>query len=209
MSNDNTPKRNASSQDGNEKKTVYEQNFGRYKKAKSNGFYLECLWILYAYLEDRSSAFLYHVGFTSQDDRKKVSKSKFIKRDVRILLGLTDDKNVRYKLFNLSDKLDRIKRIWNFDYDNLCDKDEYLSTLKKVVNGAKNKEEYLKSLEYLQNQWRQERNELTHALFRKECLSQYEELLPIIEAGYDNVRIFDNMVRFVKNKKIRERFKVL
>ena len=39
-----------------DKELSYRENFKRYNRAKAFGFYFECLWILYAMLEDRTSA---------------------------------------------------------------------------------------------------------------------------------------------------------
>ncbi len=66
--------------DNNEKGISYKENLKRYGKADKSGFYLECLWILYAMLEDRTSAFLYYLGFTSNQNREAVTGSKKIKK---------------------------------------------------------------------------------------------------------------------------------
>lgn len=195
-------------QSGDEKKQVYNLNFGRYNKAKSSGFYLECLWILYSFLEERSSAFLYHVGVTSEKDRKKVTSKKFVVLDIRKVFNLTNENSIRYNLDSLSGKLMRIKQILDCNYDNFDTKDQYMLKLQNVAKEINSKKEYLTCLEYLQNQWRQERNELTHALFSKKYFDKYDELLPIIDAGYNNIRVFDNMVKLVKRKKIRKLFKI-
>lgn len=70
--------------DNIEKGLSYKENFKRNNKAKASVFHLECLWILYAILEDRTSAFLYYLGFTSDEKRssatgRKKSSSRFVK----------------------------------------------------------------------------------------------------------------------------------
>lgn len=208
MSEENEAIKNTSTESNNEKRLLFEANFTRFNIAKKKGFYLECMWILYAYLEDRTSAFLYYIGFTSQGDRQKVSGREFVKGDIRKVLGLINNNQIRYKFNTLSGKLQRINQIVNCNYDNLDEKDKYLTYLKEIVDNIKNKQGFLDALDYLQNHWREKRNELTHALFSKKHLEKYDELLPIIEAGYDNIRVFDNVVKFVKRKRIREKFKI-
>ena len=44
-----------------EKYVTYQVYMQRFKKAKESEFYLECLWILYAMVEDRTSAFLLQI----------------------------------------------------------------------------------------------------------------------------------------------------
>ena len=87
--------------DNKEKGVSYKENFKRYNKAKASEFYLECLWILYAMLEDRSSAFLYYLGFTKSSNRNSVTTSKKIKPQVRQILNITGS-NVKYKLFRVA-----------------------------------------------------------------------------------------------------------
>ncbi len=65
--------------DNQAKGNSYRENFKRYKKAKESEFYLECLWILYAMIEDRSSAFLYYIGLTSESKRASSTGRKNLK----------------------------------------------------------------------------------------------------------------------------------
>ena len=69
--------------DNQEKGLSYKENFKRYKKAKASEFYLECIWILYAMIEDRTSSFLYYIGFTSEKNRSSVTGTKKIKKEIR------------------------------------------------------------------------------------------------------------------------------
>ena len=82
--------------DNTEKGLSYKENFKRYNKAKASEFYLECLWILYAMLEDRTFAFLYYLGFTSDKKRSSATGSKKIKQQVRQILQMTEN-NAKYK----------------------------------------------------------------------------------------------------------------
>jgi len=65
----------------------YKNLMSRYKKANQQEFFFETLWILYAMLEDRTSAFLYYIGFVAEN-RQKVIGTKNIQQSIRDVLKL-------------------------------------------------------------------------------------------------------------------------
>lgn len=193
--------------DNIEKGLSYKENFKRYNKAKSSEFYLECLWILYAMLEDRTSAFLYYLGFTSDKKRMSATGSKKIKQQVRQILRMTES-NAKYKFDTISGKLSRISDviIWCKSVDDEIS--NYQIAVKQAVGIFLDNEDFINALNYLNDEWRDKRNQLTHSLFNKDPDTVITELKSLIEKGYIAVRVFDNAVAQLKKEKIRNRFKI-
>ena len=102
-----------------EKGISYTANFQRYKKAKKSEFYLECMWILYAMLEDRTSSLLFYIGFTSSKKRNSVTGSKKTKTQIRDILEMNRP-NEKYRFDTISGKLQRIQQvlIWSSSENN-------------------------------------------------------------------------------------------
>lgn len=120
--------------DSKEKGASYKENFKRYNKAKASGFYLECLWILYAMIEDRTSAFLYYIGFTSEKKRSSVTGSKKIKKDIRDILKIEKEgQNIKYKFDSISGKFSRIKEILSWRKKEHEASTEYQKALIKAL----------------------------------------------------------------------------
>ena len=108
----------------------------------------------------------------------------------------------------MSGKLTRIQELiaWS------CSGGEFATLYKQAVAGLvrrlTEKTEFIPSLNYLEGEWRDKRNQLMHALFNKNPEAMYSELLLLVEQGYQAARQLDNAVRFVKRANIREKFKI-
>ncbi len=194
--------------DNNQEKGLsYKENFSRYKKAKNSGFYLECLWILYAMLEDRTSAFLYYLGFTKSGNRNSVTGRKKIKEQIRSIYGM-DDKKRYYGFNNFSGKIDRIISVieWSDNEDVLVD--EFQCSVKKALKQLRNIENLKCELKYLKDEWRNKRNQLVHSLFTKNFASVSEEFCPLVEGGYKAARVLDAAVTQLKKEGIRSCYKI-
>lgn len=193
--------------DNQEKGLSYKENFKRYNKAKASEFYLECIWILYAMIEDRTSSFLYYIGFTSEKKRSSVTGTKKIKKEIRDVLVM-EQPNAKYKFDTLSGKLTRIKEllIWcKKDHEDLSD---YQKALVKALQPVADNLEFNKALNYLETEWRDKRNQLTHSLFNKDPGAVVAELLPMVENGYVAARQLDATIREIKKSAIRSKFKI-
>lgn len=193
--------------DNKAKGLSFKENFKRYNKAKASGFYLECLWILYSMLEDRTSAFFYYLGFASSKNRNTVTGSKKIKVQVRQILNMTDS-TAKYKFDTISGKLSRISQIiaWSVAVDD--DLTDYQKVIKNIVEVISTNQDFLDALEYLNDEWRDKRNQLMHSLFNKNPGNVSLELKSLVEKGYTAARIIDKAVSQVKKEKIREQFKI-
>ena len=69
-------------------------------------------------------------------------------------------------------------------------------------------EELSKALSYLNDEWRDKRNQLTHYLFNKKPDAVASELEALVENGYKAVRVFDAAVREIKKYDIRGKYKI-
>lgn len=193
--------------DNNEKYFSYKVNLKRFKKAKEYGYYFECLWILYAMIEDRTSSFLYHIGFTSNQNRNKVTGTKKVKKEVRNILGIENSKS-QYRFRNISGKLDRIKFLIKWSVSEHNDLSPFQQELLKALSSIKNIDEINNALKYLDLEWREKRNQLTHVLFNKKPNAVQDELVPLVENGINAVRIIDNYIKRIKRFNIRKKFHV-
>ena len=191
-----------------EKGLSFKENFSRYKKAKSSGYYLECLWILYAMIEDRTSAFLFYIGFTGKTKRSSVTGSKKIKIQIREILGMMKS-NDKYKFDTLSGKLQRIAQLMEWSANNNQEKlSSYQKSVMQAIQSVMRDDDFSQSLNYLTNEWRDKRNQLTHSLFIKDPATVVLELAPLVEKGYAAARVLDKAVTVVKKSKIREVYKI-
>lgn len=193
--------------DNYEKSLSYRENMSRYNKAKKAGFYFECLWILYAMLEDRTSSFFYHLGFTSKAKRNRVTGTEKIKKEIRAILGMRVE-DTKYRFDTMSGKLERIRTLkeWSLREDEAAT--AYQAAVRDAVQQACAVEGFENCLSYLDNEWRDKRNQLTHALFNKSAFYAGEELLPLVEEGYRAARTMDKAVSQLKKKNLRKRFRV-
>ena len=193
--------------DNKEKGVSYKENFKRYNKAKASEFYLECLWILYAMIEDRTSSFLYYIGFTSEKNRSSVTGTKKIKKEIREILEIKQQ-NAKYRFNTLSGKLTRIKELlmWcSKEHETLTD---YQKALIKTLKPVADSSDFKNALNYLESEWRDKRNQLTHSLFNKNPNTVFAELLPLVENGYTAARKLDATIREIKKASIRLKFKI-
>lgn len=193
--------------DNKEKGISYKENFERFNKAKSSGFYLECIWILYAMIEDRTSAFLYYIGFTSEKNRSRVTCCKYIKPDIREIFKM-EQPNAKYRFNTLSGKLARIKELltWSkISHEILTD---YQESLIKLLQPIAESTEFCIALNYLESEWRDKRNQLTHSLFNKNPSAVLTELLPLVEKGYVAARRLDAIVQKIKKAGVRKKFNI-
>lgn len=193
--------------DNKEKGISYAENFRRYNKAKTSKFYLECLWILYAMIEDRTSSFLYYIGFTSEKNRSSATGTKKIKKEVRGILGM-EQTNAKYKFNTISGKLSRIQQLLMWCKLEAEELSNYQKALVKVLIPIANSPEFEEALNYLETEWRDKRNQLTHSLFNKNPDAVITELLPLVENGYIAARQLDAQIREIKKANIRAKFKI-
>ena len=190
--------------DNFDKQDTYRLSLGQFSKAKREGYYLEAMWILYAMIEDRTTAFLYHIGFV--DEKKRDSPANKVKPDIRIIMKLADGKNT-YGFNTLAGKLDAITKIlkWINTADDLTG---YKQDLHTLLNKKVKISELLSALKVLDD-WRNFRNQIVHALFDKKGGEVKDRLERYVNDGYEAVRILDNTVKALKSGvDIRKRYDI-
>ena len=204
---DAEPKPEAKTVQGNAVKyDSFKALMTRFKKANQQDFFFEMLWILYAMFEDRTSAFLYYIGFVTEDRRKAVG-DKNIQKSIRGVLKLGE--KASFDFGTLYGKTLSIKKTVTW-MQNAEASDEYQRELKILLN-----RKAIKSPEFLQcldgiDFWRDKRNGLTHALFSVNSYETANELRPLTEQGYQLARTLDNAVSALRKRNlqnsIREKF---
>lgn len=195
-------------QNNKEKQQAFAVNMARYKKAYNQGFYLECMWILYALLEDRSSAFFYHLGFVGKNNRSKVTGTKVAKNAVKEIYCISD-KKPKYGFNNISGKLTRILELldWAKSDSEVKDK-KYTEAVKAAVKKLCKNDELEKAVRNLNDNWRVLRNRLTHALLTSDPYKSYAEIEANLEGTYNAIRILDKAVTALGRQKIRDKFNI-
>lgn len=192
---------------GKEKGISFSENFKHYNKAKESGFYFECLWILYAMLEDRVSAFLYYLGFTKTDNADQATDCEKIRLQIRQMLNLAENKK-KFSIGTLNQKLSKIVDVFAW-CDSIEPNADYQKAVKKAIQRVSKNQDFLDALKYMKDEWCDKRNQLVHALFNKDPQAVILELQPLVEQGYMAVRKMDNAVKQLKRSKIRERFNIV
>lgn len=193
--------------DNKDKYSSYTTYLRRYNQAKKSEFYLECLWILYAMLEDRTSSLLYYIGFTSSKKRNSATGSKKIKTQIRDILEMNKP-NEKYRFDTMSGKLERIQQVLVWSSSKSNEDIPYKTAIKAAFLPLTDNEELSIVLSYLNDEWRDKRNQLTHALFNKKPDAVASELQALVENGYKAVRVFDAAVREIKKHDIRGKYRI-
>ena len=170
----------------------------RFKRAKAGGFHLEAIFILYALIEDRLSAFLYYAGITNST-REKITRNGKVRPHLDSALTILSARqpNVR----NVSAKIKLIKELlaWSKDYNSNEPALNYMDLLSKQINRTAGKDQMIETLTRIEG-WCASRNELVHALLNKKVENQEEMLQALVTDGEACNRSLQN---FVKSFKVR------
>ena len=181
-----------------EKKTAYEIQMEHFKRSKAGGFHLEAIFILYALIEDRLSAFLFHAGITNAT-REKITRNGKVRPHLDSALTVLNTKQPSIR--NVSAKIKLIKELlaWSTDYTVNEPAHNYLDALHKQINRTAGKEQMIETLTRIEG-WSASRNELVHALLNKKVENQEELLQALVAEGEVCNRSLQN---FVKSFKVR------
>lgn len=190
-----------------EKYQRYHKYMDRLKKARENGFYLEGVFILYAMMEDRLSAFLFHAGVTNSQ-RTQMTSTQPIKSLIREILEIEDGKGIQIQKIGNKIKSARMILQWSQGYKPDDSARDYLAELHRQVQRSARREELPAALDCLQ-EWCDSRNELVHALLNKNLENQEELFHRLVEEGCVLSRKLDNFVRSFKvRNSIRQKFNI-
>ena len=178
----------------------------RYNKAYKYEFYYECLWLNYALIEDRTKALFYHIGFLNKN-RDGVHSNSKIKVTIRKLLKINKE-NCRYNFNKMFYKLDYISKLIEWVKSDEEATSEYEKELKKVLNKYILNDEFINTINYLNTDWRDIRNELAHGLCNKEIEAVSLELKDLVENGYNSFIVINRTVSGIKRNNIRKKFRI-
>jgi len=193
-------------ENNNEKGDTITKLIKKYNLAYKNEFYFECLWILYTIIEDRTSAFFYHLGFVNGNNRNKVIGSKH-KQDVRIILNMNID-DTKYGFDKLSGKLNNMEKIIDWSFRDINTLTSYQKDIKKIITKYVEYDDIKFTINYLQEDWRNIRNELTHGLCRKNMDAVNSSIKELIDNGYVSVRKIDKLVSGISRNHLRKKYKI-
>lgn len=181
-----------------EKKTAYQIQMEHFKRARAGGFHLEAIFILYALIEDRLSAFLFHAGITNAT-REKITRNTKVRPHLDSTLTVLNSRQPSIR--NVSAKIKLIKELmeWSKDYTVNEPTLNYLDALYKQINRTAGRDQMIDTLTRIEG-WCASRNELVHALLNKKVENQEEILQALVAEGEACNRSLQN---FVKSFKVR------
>jgi hypothetical protein len=190
-----------------EKKTAYQIQMERFKRAKAGGFHLEAIFILYALIEDRLTAFLFHAGITN-DTRDNIAENPSVK--VQLKDTITNFNAKQSGIRTASAKIKLIKELlaWSACYPVKESARNYPEALCKQLNRTKDKEAMIDTLTRIE-EWCASRNELVHALMNKKVDNQDALLQAMVEDGEVCNRSLQNFVKSFKvRNSLRKKFNI-
>jgi len=211
-------------QTGKEKQLVYAHEYRRLKKALQEEFYLEVIAIGYAIIEDRLVAFFHHAGIVSRQN-EALAINRPIYPYMRELMGKDSDAVIKIK--DISVKMDLIRKLLSMTEDRAAQIDNdvalaadsrkkkaalrkgYMVSLQKQIEKTIDRETVLGILDRLEP-WRNERNQLIHALLNKTATSSETARKGCAYAGQELARgIDDTLVKpFKKNSRLRRQHNI-
>ena len=186
--------------DNKDKQRTYAYWKNRYKVAVKDQFYFEGIMIDYALIEDRLTSILFHSGVMPNRQTLNMTAKSTKKQLHRIIQAPFGDykENEPVRLKNISGKIRVIRAIliWANTNSDDCDKDRYLSALKRQYESI-DAEEMLDVLKQLDS-WCDYRNELVHATLNKNLESLSENLAERTVEGFNIACYLDNKERIIK-----------
>ena len=190
-----------------EKKTAYQIQMERFKRAKAGGFHLEAIFILYALIEDRLSAFLFHAGITNAT-RETITRNGKVRPQLDSALAVLNTRQASIR--NVSAKIKLVKELMEWSTDYLVNEPtlNYLDALYKQINRTAGRDQMIETLTRIEG-WCTYRNELVHALLNKKVEDQEKILQDLVYEGEACNRSLQNFVKSFKNRNtLRKSFNI-
>ena len=189
-----------------DKHLTYTALCGNRTRAVKYGFYIESMHISYAILEDRTRSFFYHLGYLQSREEFCKCSRKTNDFFTEVFQSYVKSHNLEKKnktINGFSNKLLLIRAVWEFTNNNdTCTSisTQYFSLLKQRLEKIEDIYILLDKID----EWRECRNEVTHALANKTLLDLQEKLEEISNQGITLSKAFDNIVKIIKkDKKLR------
>lgn len=183
-----------------EKYYTYKELMERYKKAYEQEFYFESMFILYAVMEDRLRAILYHSDVIKQREDKNLdysSNSKYLTEMFYEYNGNIARKNHNIDFSKIFNKISMVRAILRWERQNT----DYISSdyLKKLKIQYKeiDKQYFLKALNDVEK-WKNYRNELIHSVLENNIDSINDTLKEKVDEGKQLINQLTELSRLVK-----------
>lgn len=84
----------------------------------------------------------------------------------------------------------------------------YQKDIKKIITKYVEYDDIKFTINYLQEDWRNIRNELTHGLCRKNMDAVNSSIKELIDNGYVSVRKIDKLVSGISRNHLRKKYKI-
>ena len=190
-----------------EKGQAYQQQIERLNLARAQGFYFECIFILYALMEDRLSSFLFHAGVTNKT-RLKITTNLQVRPGLARIIQLDEVEMPQLTFINSKIKLVRQILAWSRTYTVESAREIYPDVLCGQIAKTQLVEETIDLLVAIDT-WRDARNELVHALLNRSPADMDAQLQALTDEGY---RCWRGLNRFMNafndNNNIRRKFNI-
>ncbi|MBR3431803.1 MAG: hypothetical protein IKG87_17065 [Clostridia bacterium] len=193
-----------------EKQTTYQEQIKQYQKAIQYGFYFEAVMIDYACLEDRLRYMLYYLGVLQKEDEYKVASPGSERVGCfRELLHQYISPDARMSISGIKEKRQIVEAVFRFasEAEQPLPKTKTQSILWNALHDPERAAEILMILSEI-GDWCAYRNEIVHSLLNKKMDSLHEKLEDQARKGHDLFRKLDREVRWVRQKKIRDKLKL-
>lgn len=94
--------------------------------------------------------------------------------------------------------------------NNICTEctNDYEKELKRVLVKYITSNEFITTIEYLRNDWRNVRNELVHGLCTKKIDIVSSTIKEYVDKGYECFLVLNKTINVIKNNHIRTKFKI-
>lgn len=177
-----------------EKGEMYKEAIQRYNAAYKNGFYFECILLVYSLLEDRFTDFFVKIEFATKNN-ETVEFKRNRKSDLSEL-GIPDN---RCSLDKLCNKINMVKALVDKSSESIQFKSLYLQAASNVIRKNNLQNVLTDSFFEYANNWRIKRNDIIHGLLngRKDAFNS----LDVFAAdGFKLFRVLDKCVSKIKGK---------
>lgn len=194
MGKANKKPRVAAVKDGMDKHNTYQILNERKKDALKKKNYLEVISYSYAMIEDRLLSFLHYLYIINRNNYPFKLESD-VKKSITKLLYPKEEKDESNPHFNnLNTKINLIKKIYNYDGDDVVIKNikEHMEKVLEMNN--------LKSDIKKLDDWKGYRNEFIHSLYNKNIEALDEIIKDKAEVGMQLADAFDKHSDLLKGK---------
>lgn len=177
-----------------EKGEMYKKTIQRYNAAYKNGFYFECILLVYSLLEDRFTDFFVKTEFATKNNGT-VEFKRNRKSDLSEL-GISGN---RCSLDKLCNKINMVKALIEKSSESIQFKSLYLQAALNVIRRNNFQNVLTDSFFADVDAWRIKRNGIIHGLLNKKK-DIFDSLDVFVDNGFTLFRTFDRCVNKLKDK---------